>query len=200
MSAIALTLGSPRARGRREAFSRQHFARVLQIAFALKKEGAGKTGCALHPRSRVQTVHQETHTSIQVQRRQSGLPCAMALRLISCSPRRPGFLATVANELLRRLDASVGASGPHDFAVRNTRLRQEASPGKTPFVRAKMHVDAVASIASRFAFRDDCAYAPPVKRDDVRMPLICLLDQENQPRQSNTTGKSPNRCQAFLPD
>ena len=33
-------------------------------------------------------VDKKTHTSIQVQRRQSGLPCAMALRLISCSPRR----------------------------------------------------------------------------------------------------------------
>ena len=28
------------------------------------------------------------HTSIQVQRRQSGIPCAMALRLTSCSSRR----------------------------------------------------------------------------------------------------------------
>ena len=40
------------------------------------------------------------------------------LRLIPRSPRRPGFLATVARELLHRLDASVGASGPHGFAVR----------------------------------------------------------------------------------
>ena len=42
------------------------------------------------------------------------------LRLISCSPRRPGFLATVAPEKLasQELDASVGASGPHVFAVR----------------------------------------------------------------------------------
>ena len=30
---------------------------------------------------------EKTHTSIQVQRRQSDIPCAMALRLISCSPR-----------------------------------------------------------------------------------------------------------------
>src|SRR3954468_6724462 len=29
----------------------------------------------------------ETHTSIQVQRKQSGLPCAMVLRLIARSPR-----------------------------------------------------------------------------------------------------------------
>jgi hypothetical protein len=150
---------------------RSHSRDTLRPSFANslrpKEEGAGKTGCALHPRSRVQAAHKKTHTSIQVQRRQSGLPCAMALRLISCSPRRPGLFATVTNELLRQLDASVGASGPHGFAVRNTRLRQEASPGKAPFVRAKMHVDAVASIASRFAFRDDCAYAPPVKRDGV---------------------------------
>jgi hypothetical protein len=33
-------------------------------------------------------AHKKTHTSIQVQRKQSGLPCAMALRLIPCSPRR----------------------------------------------------------------------------------------------------------------
>jgi hypothetical protein len=37
-----------------------------------------------------------------------------------------GFLATVANELLRRLDASVGASGPHDFAVRFSAVRPHA--------------------------------------------------------------------------
>ena len=30
----------------------------------------------------------KAHTSIQVQRRQSGIPCAMALRLMPCSPRR----------------------------------------------------------------------------------------------------------------
>jgi len=63
-------------------------ARVLQIHSPQKIEGAGKTGCALHPRSHVQGMHKQTHMSIQVQRKQSGLPCAMVLRLISCSPRR----------------------------------------------------------------------------------------------------------------
>src|ERR1700688_4562749 len=43
------------------------------------EEGAGKAGCALHPRSRVQDARKNAHTSIQVQRRQSGLPCAMVL-------------------------------------------------------------------------------------------------------------------------
>src|SRR6266436_8792217 len=51
-------------------------------------KGAGKTGCALHPRSRVQLRTENAHTSIQVQRKHPGLPCAVALRLTSCSPRR----------------------------------------------------------------------------------------------------------------
>jgi len=71
------------------------------------------------------SAQKKTHTSIQVQRRQSGIPCAMVLRLISRSPRRPGFLATVTCGSLRKLDASVGASGPHDFAVRFGAVRQK---------------------------------------------------------------------------
>jgi hypothetical protein len=45
----------------------------------------------------------KAHTSIQVQRRQSGIPCAMVLRLMPCSPRRRIRLVTVAAGLrLRR--------------------------------------------------------------------------------------------------
>src|SRR5712671_3098901 len=70
------------------AISPHHLREVFLKHPALgKKEGAGKTGCALHPRSRVQYVQKNAHTSIQVQRKHSGLPCAMALRLISRSPR-----------------------------------------------------------------------------------------------------------------
>jgi hypothetical protein len=76
---------------------RPRFARKI---VPRKKEGAGKTGCALHPRSRVQAAHKKAHTSIQVQRRQSGLPCAMALRLMPCSPRRRIRLVTVAAGLM----------------------------------------------------------------------------------------------------
>jgi hypothetical protein len=61
----------------------------------------------------------KTHTSIQVQRKQSGLPCAMALRFTPSSPRRRIRLATVISELtahprpvgptcLRQLDTSNG--------------------------------------------------------------------------------------------
>jgi hypothetical protein len=91
-----------------------------------KQEGAGKTGCMLHPRSRVQLRTKRTpHTSIQVQRKHSGLPCAMALRLTSCSPRRTALLPpSPARSLASRgLNASTATSGPHDFAVRIRRLR-----------------------------------------------------------------------------
>src|ERR1700733_14649963 len=56
-----------------------------------KSEGAGNTGCTLHPRSREQRAQKNTLTSIQVQRRQSGIPCAFVLRLIPCPPRRSGL-------------------------------------------------------------------------------------------------------------
>jgi hypothetical protein len=99
-----------------------------------KEEGAGKAGCALHPRSRVQSAQSKTHTSIQVQRRQSDLPCAMVLRLTSCSPRRRIPFVTVASGLrlietrlgrlrLRQLDISNGCQD-HTTSPYAARLRQ----------------------------------------------------------------------------
>jgi hypothetical protein len=81
----------------------------------------------------------KTHTSIQVQRKHSGLPCAMVLRLISCSPWRPAFLSpSPRRKSSTRLDASIGAPGPHDFAVRFTRCSSKAHrrpPHPAPNVR-----------------------------------------------------------------
>jgi hypothetical protein len=64
----------------------------------------------------------------------SGIPCAMVLRLSSCSPRGSGFLAPVIDvkrKLHRQLDASVEASGPHDFAVRPS-IARPAMPVRPP--------------------------------------------------------------------
>src|SRR5258708_2508118 len=47
------------------AFSRRDAPEVFLIVSPHKKEGAGKTGCALHPRSRVRFAHNKMHTSIQ---------------------------------------------------------------------------------------------------------------------------------------
>jgi hypothetical protein len=87
-------LDAPHSRGMTvendaRSHSRGTIARALQEhPPSLETEGAGNAGCTLHPRSRVQDAQRNAHTSIQVQRRQSGIPCAMALRLMPCSPRR----------------------------------------------------------------------------------------------------------------
>ncbi len=65
------------SRGYASSFSRRHASELCFYLRPRKKEGAGKTGCALHPRSRVQNARVKTHTSIQVQRRTPGLPCAV---------------------------------------------------------------------------------------------------------------------------
>ena len=81
------------------AISRPRSPRVCMNLVPRKKEGAGNAGCLLHPRSRVHKCAEEAHTSIQVQTEQSGIPCAMALRLMPCSPRRRIRLVTVVSGL-----------------------------------------------------------------------------------------------------
>jgi hypothetical protein len=96
-----------------------------------EKEGAGNAGCALHPRSRVQNAQAKTHTSIQVQRRQSGIPCAMALRLTSRSPRRRIPLVTVTSGLRfvwARSGRRVSAGLTSATDARTTRLRRTQRP------------------------------------------------------------------------
>jgi hypothetical protein len=75
---------------------------------------AGRTREAL----RAKEMH-IAHASNDRAAETTGVPCAMALRLIRGLLGVPGFLATVARGIItRRLDPSVGGSGPHDFAVR----------------------------------------------------------------------------------
>ncbi|HWJ20580.1 MAG TPA: hypothetical protein VNR65_17825 [Geobacterales bacterium] len=82
------------------------------------------------------------------------------LRLTPCSPWRSGFLVTIAPEKLasQELDASVEASGPHDFAVRKK--------SALVFGAACVH-----RILSRV--RDDLE--PPLQRDRTvaDMKVIC---------------------------
>ncbi|WP_212273184.1 hypothetical protein, partial [Bradyrhizobium sp. AUGA SZCCT0169] len=47
------------------AISRRIAPELCQKFLALENEGAGKTGCALHPRSRVRLAQEMLHTSIQ---------------------------------------------------------------------------------------------------------------------------------------
>jgi hypothetical protein len=86
-------------------------------------------------------AHKKTHTSIQVQRKQSGLPCAMVLRLISCSPRRDlACLSPSPSRSSQELDTS-------HWGVRTTRF---CRPHHAPFVKG-----ASASTAPRPNVSDD---------------------------------------------
>ena len=69
------------------------------------------------------------HTSIQVQRRHPGLPCAVVYDLLRALLGDRAFLPpSPRGPRPTRLDASVGASGPHDFAVRLTCRSSSAHP------------------------------------------------------------------------
>src|SRR5579863_6708136 len=75
------------------------------------------------------------HTSIvtTVTPETPGIPRAMVLTAyIALSPVSRAFLPpSPARSSPRELDASVGASGPHDFAVRKLRPRLQAHPAST---------------------------------------------------------------------
>ena len=124
---------------RNSAFSRHDPPEFCKFISPQKTEGAVRSQegrredrVRAAPAVSCAKVDKKTHMSIQVQRKQSGLPCAMALRLIPCSPRRDhSLLVTVAprkRELLKDLTPAIGASGPHDFAVRFSRARQSQHP------------------------------------------------------------------------
>jgi hypothetical protein len=60
----------------------------------------------------------KTHTSIQVQRRHSGFPCAMGYGLLRALPGDRLSCHRRLADTSAKLSASTGAPGPHDFAVR----------------------------------------------------------------------------------
>ena len=113
--------------------SRGAFAPELCLSFRPQiKRAQGMPGAGWHPRSRVQIALVVAHTSIQVQPEQPGIPCAMVLRLIPCSPWRRIPFASIAGGLkdcrnpvgstfLRRLDTSNGCQN-------HTALPYAASP------------------------------------------------------------------------
>src|SRR5258706_9368575 len=99
-------------------------------------EGVGNAECPLHPQPRVRSV-ESTRVFTTVAPDHPAFPHAMVLTAyVVLSPvtglfchrrQRIWFcLSPVGPTELRKLDASVGASGPHDFAVRSNISRQRA--------------------------------------------------------------------------
>ena len=117
---LLLNLPPPKFRGRREC--RMRAAPAISCANSAKKVAHEHTG----------------------QRRTSDIPCAMALRLITSSPRRTAFLPPLRpgkSNAPRCIDASVAASGPHVFAVRSRAVRYrhyQRPPRPVPTILAIM--------------------------------------------------------------
>src|ERR1700726_2594825 len=110
--AVEIAKGNPATRnGGMRPRPRSAFAPEL----CQKLEGAGNTGCTLHPRSRVQQCTKKRTRAYRFSGGNPAFPAQWFYGLFRALPGEPGFLATVAPEKLasRELDASVGASGPH---------------------------------------------------------------------------------------
>ena len=105
-----------------------HCARGLPVIFAPSKI-RGRWECRMRAAPAISCANSANkaaheHTG---QRRTSDTPCAMALRLISCSPqsgRARCHCHRAGREPLRNLTPASGASGPHDFTVRSSCSRQ----------------------------------------------------------------------------
>src|SRR5882672_974993 len=104
-------------------------------------EGVGNAGCPMHPQPRVRSV-ESTRVFTTVAPGSPGIPARNGfngfLRALpgdrACLPPSSadvGCLSPVGPTCLRKLDASVGASGPHDFAVRSNRLSSACSVSLT---------------------------------------------------------------------
>ena len=121
---------TPRSRGS----IRPRFAEKFR---ALKSEGAGNAGCALHPRSRVQkcakNAHEHTGSAEDIRHSlRNGLTAYNALSpeyraFLPPSPSGYGTSAPGRADMPPKdLTPTTEASGPHDFAVRNNIVRQRA--------------------------------------------------------------------------
>src|SRR4051812_25742011 len=101
-------------------------------------EGAGKTGCALHPRSRVQCAQEVRTRAYRSSGEHPAFPAQWLYGLWRALPGEANSFATVTSrDDPAKLDASIGASGPHDFAVR---------------IKPRSSVAALASTASHRTF------------------------------------------------
>jgi len=174
MPRAALRIADKQARSRgatRPRFAKNHPHKEgacdpQERAFAtLKEEGAGKTGCALHPRSHVQCASKENaheHTGSAEAVRPSlrnGSTAYFVLSPVtglSCH-RRPHRLFNLCD-----LDTSVGVSGPHDFTVRENVIRLVTLP------RPSLPAPTSVAIAIRPSSR---------ARDRCDMPVICTRHQ-----------------------
>ncbi len=140
-------------------------ARVVHLSSA-PIEGVGNAGCPLHPRPRAHFVLVERTRVTTSTPESPGIPARNGFNgvcralpgdraLLPPSSADMFCLSPVGPTQLRELDASVGASGPHDFAVRSNISRQHAGNRSQifrPALRSHRAQNAAASTASHPAF------------------------------------------------
>src|SRR5262249_37742317 len=100
--------------GQASAFPRQDLPEFCENLAALKSEGAGNAGCLSHPQpcGRMKKARKQVTTGTP---KQSGIPCAMVLRLPSCSRRSAGLDSLRPPGLMTR--GLIPASGDHDHTT-----------------------------------------------------------------------------------
>jgi hypothetical protein len=101
-----------------------------------KSEGAGKTGCLLHPRSRVRFAQTKLHTSIQGSWSIPAFPAQWLYGLLRALPGERLFCLRRRRDTSRQLSASTAAPEPHDFTVRSSCTRQ-SQPSRPPHLTAR---------------------------------------------------------------
>jgi hypothetical protein len=133
------------------------------------REGVGNAGCPVHPQPRVRKWWLECTRVFTARSPESpGIPARNGLRLITCSPRRSGFLVTVAPRMWNRPRPVGPTIPPRDLTPASRRQDHTTSPSAAaPFVCAPgdrsretrpaipFRADAAASTASRRNVRDD---------------------------------------------
>ena len=136
-------------------------------------------------------AQRKAHTSIQVQRRQSGIPCAMVLRLMLCSPRRRIRLVTVAAGLMAdrsgRIEFASASLAPATGVGTTRFCRTQPAPFVyAPAARSRetrpaitLRADAAASTASHPAFVT-IAIRPSCRDGMARVGRTDLPDGESE--------------------
>ena len=147
-----------------------HCARGLHEHRPQKRRGSRESRVRAAPAvSRANAYAKETHTSIQVQRKQSGFPCAMALRLISCSPRRPGFVDTVAVRKLAHRRPGWADAPPQDLTPAKGRQDHTTSPYATCVIRLR------AGCRSRETRPATTSFAPDTVASTASQPTFVTI-------------------------
>ena len=91
---------------------------------SLKSEGGGNAGRSMRPQPRVPKRKKHTSIVTTVTPETPGIPRAMLYGLLRALPGDHACLTPSPALLLADLTPTIGASEPHDFAVRVSTFRQ----------------------------------------------------------------------------